>query len=150
MTTKEKIEQDYVREVKARNESAVSMLRMIRAALKNAEIEKRSPLEEEDVIAVLNQEMKKLNDSLDSFTQAGRQDLVAKTEGEREILKAYLPDQMDDDELDELIRRTVEEAGEVTEKDFGRLMGMVMKQAKNRADGTKVSAMLKKMLAGDG
>ncbi|KPJ85031.1 hypothetical protein AMJ57_04650 [Parcubacteria bacterium SG8_24] len=150
MTTKEKIEQDYVREVKARNESAVSMLRMIRAALKNAEIEKRSPLEEEDVIAVLNQEMKKLNDSLDSFTQAGRQDLVAKTGGEREILKAYLPDQMDDDELDELIRRTVEEAGEVTEKDFGRLMGMVMKQAKNRADGTKVSAMLKKMLAGDG
>lgn len=148
MTTRERIDTDFTKELKARNASAVSTLRMLRAALKNAEIEKMRPLEEADVIDVIGREVKKLRDGLESFVAGGREDLASQARDELALLASYLPAQLDDDGLRELIRRKMEASGPLTAKDFGRLMNEVMKEAKGKADGGKVSALVKEALAG--
>lgn len=147
MTTRERIEQDFTKEFKARNASAVSTLRMLRAALKNAEIEKMKPLEEAEVMDVLGREVKKLRDGLDSFVAGGREDLAAQARQELDLLKAYLPEQLDDDGLKAIVKQKMATMGPLTEKDFGRLMKEVMEEAKGRAEGNKVSKAVKEALA---
>lgn len=147
MGTRERLEQDYISFVKERNASVVSALRMLRAALKNAEIEKMSPLEEGDVIEIIGKEAKKLKDALDSFEQGGRQDLVDQTKAELEILSRYMPKEMTDDELRAIVKQKRETLGGLTQADFGKLMKEVMAEVKGRAQGNKVSAMVKEELA---
>ncbi|HTM68703.1 MAG TPA: GatB/YqeY domain-containing protein [Candidatus Binatia bacterium] len=147
MTTRERIEQDFTKELKARNASAVSTLRMLRAALKNAEIEKMRPLEEAEVIDVIGKEAKKLKDGLDSYVAGGREDLAAQARQELELLKAYLPEQLDDEGLKAIVRQKMAAMGPLTDKDFGRLMKEVMEEAKGRAEGGKVSKAVKEALA---
>ncbi|MEY4744319.1 MAG: hypothetical protein RL272_264 [Candidatus Parcubacteria bacterium] len=147
MTTRERIEQDLTKELKARNASAVSTLRMLRAALKNAEIEKMKPLEEADVLDALGREVKKLNDGLDSFVAGGREDLAAPARQEIALLQTYLPAQLDDDGLKAIVRQKMAAMGALTDKDFGRLMSEVMKEAKGKAEGTRVSKAVKDALA---
>jgi len=146
MGTRERLEQDYISFVKERNASVVSALRMLRAALKNAEIEKMSPLEESDVIEIIGKEAKKLKDALDSFEQGGRQDLVDQTKAELEILSRYTPKEMSDDELRAIVKQKREAMGGLTQADFGKLMKEVMAEVKGRAQGNKVSAMVKEEL----
>lgn len=148
MTTRERIEQDFTKEFKARNASAVSTLRMLRAALKNAEIEKMKPLEEEDVVELIGREVKRLKDGLESFEAGAREDLAAQARQEIELLKAYLPEQLDDDTLKKLVQAKMEAMGPLTDKDFGKLMSAVMAEAKGRAEGGKVSKAVKDALAG--
>ncbi len=148
MTTREKLEVDYAREAKARNAFAVSVLRMLRAALKNAEIDKMKPLTEEDAVGVIGREAKKLKDSVADFAAGGRQDLVKQTEAELAFMQQYLPAAIGDDELRKLINDKIAAFGQPTMKDFGRIMGEVTKETKGRADGAKVSAMVKEALAG--
>ncbi len=147
MTTRERIENDFTKELKARNASAVSTLRMLRAALKNAEIDKMKPLEEPDVVDVIGREVKKLRDGLDSFVAGKREDLAAQARQEIAVLEAYLPAQLDDDALRGLVQEKIAAAGPLTQKDFGRLMKEVMEAAKGRADGAKVSKFVKEALA---
>ena len=149
MTTHERIDQDFIGAVKARDAFAVSVLRMLRAALKNAEIEKRSKkedLNEADVIDVLGKEVKKIRDAQESFVQGGREDLVQKSKQEIEILERYLPKQLGDDELREIVKGIIAKMGDVTAADFGRVMSEVMKEVKGKTDGSKVSAAVKERL----
>ncbi len=148
MTTREKIDSDYAREAKARNAFAVSVLRMLRAALKNAEIDKMKPLTEEDAIDVIGREAKKLKDSLADFNAGGRPDLAKQAETEISFMQQYLPAALGDDEVRALVRAKIAAFGQPTMKDFGRIMGEVTKETKGRADGAKVSAMVKEALAG--
>ncbi|HSD12577.1 MAG TPA: GatB/YqeY domain-containing protein [Patescibacteria group bacterium] len=147
MTTRERIEQDLTKELKARNASAVSTLRMLRAALKNAEIDKMKPLEEADVIDVLGREVKKLRDGLESFVAGGREDLAAPARQEIALLETYLPAQLDDAGLKSIVEQKLQAIGPLTEKDFGRLMKEVMKEAQGRAEGARVSKAVKDALA---
>lgn len=147
MTTRERIEQDFTKEFKARNASAVSTLRMLRAALKNAEIEKMKPLEEADVIEAIGREVKKLRDGLESFVAGGRADMAEAVKAEIALLQAYLPEQLDDAALATIVKAKMEALGPLTDKDFGRLMNEVMKEAKGRAEGTKVSKAVKDAMA---
>ncbi|MBU1915763.1 GatB/YqeY domain-containing protein, partial [Patescibacteria group bacterium] len=124
----------------------VSALRMLRAALKNAEIDKRSKLEETEVLDIVGKEMKKIKDSLESFKLGGREDLSEKAEKEIKILEQYLPEQLSDQELSELVKSKILELGEVTPADFGRVMSEVMKVAKGKAEGNKISALVKEHL----
>lgn len=147
MTTRERIEQDLTRELKARNASAVSTLRMLRAALKYAEIEKRKPLDEADVLDVLGREVKKLRDGLDSFVAGGREDLAEPARQEIALLVTYLPAQLDDEGLKAIVQQKLQAMGPITDKDFGRLMAEVMKEAKGKAEGARVSKAVKDALA---
>lgn len=147
MTTRERIEQDLTRELKARNASAVSTLRMLRAALKYAEIEKMKPLDEADVLDVLGREVKKLRDGLDSFVAGGREDLAEPARQEIALLVTYLPAQLDDEGLKAIVQQKLQAMGPITDKDFGRLMAEVMKEAKGKAEGARVSKAVKDALA---
>ncbi len=147
MTTRERIESDFTREFKARNASAVSALRMLRAAVKNVEIDKMHALSEEEVVDVVGREVKKLRDGLESFKAGGRDDLAAGVAAEIALIETYLPAQLDDAALGELVGKTAAGLGPLTEKDFGRLMKEVMKAAAGKADGQKVSAAVKSALA---
>ncbi|MBU0625774.1 GatB/YqeY domain-containing protein [Patescibacteria group bacterium] len=146
MNTFERIDKDFISSVKARDAFVVSALRMLRAALKNAEIDKRSKLEETEVLDIVGKEMKKIKDSLESFKLGGREDLSEKAEKEIKILEQYLPEQLSDQELSELVKSKILELGEVTPADFGRVMSEVMKVAKGKAEGNKISALVKEHL----
>lgn len=147
MTIRERIENDFTKEFKARNASAVSTLRMLRAALKNAEIEKMKPLDEQDVLDVIGREVKKLRDGLDSFVAGGREDLATAARTELALMQAYLPEQLDDAGLKAIVDQKLASMGPLTDKDFGRLMSEVMKEAKGRVEGNKVSKFVKDALA---
>src|SRR3989339_1198455 len=99
MDTRERMDKDFIGAVKARDAFAVSALRMLRAALKNAEIEKMAALVEDDVIDTISKEIKKVRDSLESFESAGRADLAYKARREIEIISRYQPVQLTDDEI---------------------------------------------------
>jgi uncharacterized protein YqeY len=148
MTIRERLENDYAKEFKARNASAVSTLRMLRAAVKNADIEKMKPLDEAEVTEVIAREAKKLRDAIDSFKTGGRNDLVEQTATELALIETYLPAQLSDDDLRGMVKQSLAAAGTVTAKDFGRIMAEVMKEAKGRAEGAKVSRFVKEALAG--
>ena len=148
MTTRERIDADYSQAAKARNASVVSTLRLLRTALKYAEIEKMKPLTEEEVIDVIGREAKKLKDAIDSYAAGQRQDLVQSTEEEMTTLKQYLPAQLDDEALKKIIADKIAALGAATIRDLGRVMGEVSKETKGRADGSKVSALVKAALAG--
>ncbi len=148
MTTRERIDSDYAREAKARNAAAVSTLRLLRAALKNAEIEKMKPLEEADVVEVIGREVKKLVDALDSYRAGNRADLAAQAETEAAFMRGYLPEQLTEEALKKIVAEKIAALGATTVKDFGRVMSEVSKATKGRADGGKVSALVKAGLAG--
>jgi len=148
MTTRERIDSDYAREAKARNAAAVSTLRLLRAALKNAEIEKRRPLEEAEVVDIIGKEVKKLVDALESYRAGNRSDLAAQAESEAAFLRTYLPEQLTEEALKKLVAAKIAALGATTVKDLGRVMAEVSKETKGRADGGRVSALVKAALAG--
>ena len=146
MSTRERIEQDFIREMKARNASAVSTLRMLRAALKNEDIAKMKPLDEQEVLAVVSREIKKLKDGLDSFVAGKREDLAEAARGELAFLQAYLPAQLTDDELRAVVAAKIAESGATQPKDMGKVVGLVMKDAQGKAEGGRGSTLVKEAL----
>lgn len=148
MTVLETINADYIREVKAKNEAAVSTLRIIRAAIKNAEIDKGGQLDDEEVMEVVGREAKKMRDAVETYREAGRDEMVAKAEAEIELMQGYLPKPLGESELKEIVTRKISEIGASTPKDMGRVMAEVMKEAKGKADGSVVSALVKDALVG--
>ena len=145
---RQKLDNDFITAVKARDAFAVSVLRMLRAAMKNTEIEKREELDEDTILALMKSEVKKLRDALEQFKSGGRDDLVEKNEKEIAFLEKYLPAQLDDDALRAIVKDVITEFGEVTSKDFGRVMSAAMKEANGQADGGRVSALVKEVLSG--
>ncbi|MDO8561044.1 MAG: GatB/YqeY domain-containing protein [bacterium] len=151
MDTKEKIAGDLKEAMKNKEELRLSVLRMIFSALHNKEIEKRgrglpAKLSVEEVVAVLRTEVKKRKDSVESFEKGGRQELAEKEKKEIKIIEPYLPSELSDSDLEKIVSEVVAAAGEVTQKDFGRVMGEVMKKIKGQASGDRVSALVKKHL----
>lgn len=154
MSLLERLEQEYIRASKARDADAVSTLRLLRAALKNTQIEKMHPLSDDEAIDVVTKEVKKLKDSRESFVAGGRADLINKTDHELALLQTYLPAGLSDDELAAIVAQVIAqsivasatEGAGATAMNFGKIMGEVMKLAKGRADGGRVSAAVKSAL----
>lgn len=146
MSLRETIEKDFLTAYKAKEAATVSALRMLRAAIKNAEIDHKGDFTDENVIEIVGRETKKLADSVESFVSGGRDDMAESTRAEMEILKKYLPAQLTDEELSSIVGETIASLGDVTAKDFGRVMSEVMKSAKGKADGSRVSAAVKAAL----
>jgi uncharacterized protein len=145
---KEKLEKDYIEAFKAKEADKVSVLRMLRAAVKNAEIDKMKKFEDPDVEAVIRTEVKKLRESLQIASDASRSDLAEAAEAEIKLMASYLPEQMDEPTVRAIVAEKIKELGEVAEKDFGRVTGEVMKVLKGKADGGMVSKVIKELLAG--
>jgi len=134
----------------AKDELQITVLRSLLAALHNKEIERKGTgeekkLEEKDIQDVLRKEAKKRSDAMKLYKDAGRNELAEKEQAEKKIIDAFLPAQMNDHEVEELVKRVVSELGEGAE--FGAVMKVAMQKAEGMADGSVVSAVVKKVLA---
>lgn len=149
MTLEERLLADMKEAMKAREEgkTRLSVIRMARAALKNAEIARGHKLSEPEVIEVLAHEVKERQDSIPEFARGGRQDLVAKLEEEIRILKEYLPSQLSEDEIRSLARETIAEVGAAGLRDLGKVMAALIPQTKGRADGRLVNQIVRELLS---
>lgn len=145
----ERIETRFKESMKAKDAEALSTYRMLRSELKNASIEKRKPaLDDDEALEVVSRELKKLKDSLQDFTSAGRDDLAEKARKEIALLTEFMPEQMSEDEVRAAVKEAIASAGASAPSDFGRVMGAVMKQVKGRADGALVTKVAKEELSG--
>ena len=145
MTLTEKITGDAEQALKSRDAFALGALRMIRAAFKNAEIEARQSLTDEQAQAIIASEVKKLRDSLEQFRAGGRADLAEKAEREIALLSAYLPAQMTEEEVRTAVVSKVAELG-AGPADAGQVTGALMKDLRGKADGGLVSKLVKEAL----
>ena len=146
MTLKEKIKADLVAAMRAKEEKKLGVLRMLSSAIQMKEISLRKGedvvLSDEQVMEVIAGEMKKRKDSVESYEAGGRTELAEAEKEEIKILEAYLPEQMADEELESIVMKAVKEAG--AGANFGAIMGKIMPLVKGKADGNRVSAMVKK------
>ncbi|NLI68911.1 MAG: GatB/YqeY domain-containing protein [Bacilli bacterium] len=148
MSLNETLTEHMKEAMKTKDKVRLSVIRMIRAALQNEAINKGvKTLSEVDELSVLAREVKQRNDSLEQFKKAGRDDLVKQVEKELEILKAYMPEPLSDEELEDLIKQAIEQTGATDKKDFGKVMGVVMPQVKGKADGARVQKLVQKLLS---
>lgn len=145
----EKIEDNYKESLKAKDDFAVSILRMLRAALQNAAIAKRpAAFADDDALKVIKSEVKKSQDALVDFERGGRADLVEKTKLEIKFLRAYLPEEMSEEAAEQTVRRVIDVMKPSGPQDFGKVMGAAMKEAGGRASGDVISKIVKKLIGG--
>ena len=114
--------------------------------LKNKEIDKKEALTDEEVVSVLQKEVKKRKESIEAFTQGNRPELVRKEREELAVLDKYLPQEMKAEELEKIVQETVSQVGAEGAKDFGKVMGAVMGKVKGRIGGDRVAERVKKAL----
>lgn len=145
MTLVEQIEHDMKEAMKARNESVLSALRLVRSAMKNKQIDLGHPLSDAEAQATLKTMVKQYRDALVNFQAAGRSDLAEKQQSEIDLLEKYLPAQMSEGEIEVLAEKVIAEL-QATQKDMGRVIGVVMKAAAGQADGNAVKAVVERLL----
>lgn len=151
MSIPEQIQKDMTAAMKARDERRLSALRMVKAALKNREIDKRAPLDDKEALAVLNTLIKQRKDSVEMFAKGGRQELADKEQAEIALIETYMPKAAGEDEIQAAVRAVIAEMGSPTMKDMGAVMKNAMARfaaSGTRADGKLVSDLVKKELAG--
>ena len=146
MTLKERLMEDM--KVFMRNKETLkkSVITMIRASVKQKEVDDRVDVNDDDVIELIAKQLKQRKDALVEFEKAERDDLIAQTKAEIEILASYLPQQLTDEELEAVVRDAVAEVNAQSVKDMGKIMGKVMAVAKGRVDGKRINEMVKKVL----
>ncbi len=149
MTLKEQLAEDMKAAMKAHEKEELATIRMIRSAVRQAEIDGgHKELDDEEVIAILAKELKQRKDSMEEFQKGGREDLVAKTQAEIDVLMKYMPAQLTEEEVRALVKEAVEKTGASTPKDMGKVMGALMPKVKGKADGKLVNRLVKEMLQG--
>lgn len=149
---KAKILKDTKDAMRSKDELRLSVLRMVSSAIHNKEIEKRAKsgkveeLTEEETVAVVRSEVKKRRDAIIEFEKGNRKDLADKESAELKILEGYLPQELSDEEIEKIVKEVTAEFGVGDPKQFGRVMGEVMKRARGQASGDRVSAVVKRLL----
>lgn len=147
MTLQEKLLDDLKSALREHDETRVSVIRMLRAAIKNAEIDQRKTLDDAGILSLIEKDIKRHRDSIDAFRRGNRPDLVAKEEAELQILLSYLPQQMSRDEVINAARVAIAEVGAKDKADMGKVMSVLMPRLKGRADGRLVSQVVQELLA---
>ncbi len=134
MSFKIKLQEDIKDAMRAKERRKLTTLRSIMAEIQSLEIEKQGVLEEEEYLALLNRLVKQRRESIEQFTQAERTDLVAKEEEELAYIEPYLPEQLTEEELVEIVTSVIQEVGATSMKEMGRVMGRLSKELAGRAD----------------
>lgn len=147
MSLKSKITDDMKDAMRARDSKRLGAIRLLLAAMKQREVDERIELSDSDIVAIIEKEVKKRRDSIAQYQAAKRQDLVDAEAAEIEVLSAYLPRQLADDELAREIDQAVAESGAAAPADIGKVMGVLKKRLAGRADMSKVSALVRSRLA---
>jgi uncharacterized protein YqeY len=153
MSIKSKLDEDLKAAMKARDALRLNCLRMLKSKILEKEVELRVKrgvdylLSDDEVIEVASSYAKQRRDSIESYRKGGREDLAAKEEAELAIIEDYLPQQLSREEIEEIVRRAIEESGAASIKDMGAVMKVVMPQVKGRADGKAVNQIVRDELS---
>jgi uncharacterized protein YqeY len=147
MSLLEQIDTDLTNALKARDQKLVSTLRLLKNSLKNQRINSGKDLSEADELVILQKEAKQRRESITSFSQAGRTDLVALEEAELAVIEKYLPTKLSEAELSKLIDDAIAQTGASTISDIGKVMGNVSPKIAGRADGAQVANLVKQKLS---
>ena len=147
MTLIAEIEDDLKEAMRSGENERRDALRLILNSLRSAEKELQRPLKEDEELQVLQRERKRRVEAADAFRAGGREEQAAKEELELEILEEYMPEQLSDDDLEEIVDDVIAEVGATGMRDFGRVMADVMPQVAGRADGSAVSLLVREKLA---
>ena len=147
MAIKEKLMADFKEAMKAHDVVAKNTISFARAAIKQYEVDHREELDDDGIAAILSKQVKMRKDALADFEKAGRTDLIDSYKSEIEILKRYLPEQLSDEKIREIIKGTAAELGiEGGMQNMGKLMGPVMAKVKGLADGNQVKQLVQEFL----
>ena len=147
MTLIGRIEDELHEAMRERDEPRRDTLRLILSSLRGAEKELQRPLSEQEELQVLQRERKRRVEAYEAFAAAGREEQAAKEEAELEVLEAYMPEPLEEDELEEIIDNVIAEVGATSMRDLGRVMADVMPQVSGRVDGSVVSQLVREKLA---
>jgi len=148
MALQQRLMDDLKMAMKSGEKLRLSVIRMVRAKIKNAEIEKRDGLDDGEVLKVLTRDVKQHKESITAFKDGNRPELAEKEETELAILMEYMPQQMSRDEVVAIIKQVIEETGAAGPQDKGKVMGKIMAQVSGKADGKEVNQIVIDLLAG--
>lgn len=146
MSLKEKLQEDLKSSMKNKDTIRKSVITLVRAAIKQIEVDQRVELDDVAVMDIISKQLKQRNDSLAEFEKAGREDLIEETKSEIQVLKEYLPQQLSEEELEKIVIETIAEVGATSMKDMGKIMAIIKAKTAGRADGRKINELVKKNL----
>jgi uncharacterized protein YqeY len=146
MSLSERLNDDMKQAMRNQEKFRLSVIRMVRSSIKNVEIDLRRSLEDNEVLDILNRELKQRKDSLQDFEKAGRDDLVNALKVELEIIAEYMPTQLTEEEITVIVKQTIQETGASTKAEMGKVMGALMPKVKGRSDGKLVNQIVQQLL----
>ena len=147
MSLREQINNDIKEAMKAKDVERRDALRLLSSAMKQVEVDERKELSDDDVIAIIQKQIKQRNDAASQYKDAGRDELYDKEMAEIAVFEVYLPAQLDDAELESALKAIIAQTGAASMKDMGKVMGMAGKELAGQADGKRISECVKKLLS---
>ena len=148
MSLTQRLNEDLKQALRSGDEVRKSTVRMLMSALKNQQIENRVPLDDQQELSVVQREVKVRRESAEEYGRIGRQELVEQQLAELSVLQGYLPEQMPDEELRALVEEAVRDTGATSPREMGKVMSALLPRVRGRAEGKKVSDMVRQALSG--
>jgi len=146
MSLQQRIDDDLKAAMKSSDSLKTSVLRMVKAAIKNKQVEKRKDLSDEEIISMISTLTKQRRESIDLFSKGGREDLAEKERQELAMLQLYLPGQLSPEDLDRIIMEAINESSAEGVKDIGKVMRLIMPRVQGAADGKVVNQRVRELL----
>lgn len=146
MNLRDKIKNDLKDAMKSGDNTTRDVLRALNSDFKNLEIDSKKELKDADIVKIIKKNLKSRKDSIEQYKKGNREDLVIQEENELNILEKYMPEQMGEEEIRKIVIDIINESEAINASDFGRVMGMAMKEAGGNVDGNIVSELVKKEL----
>ncbi len=146
MSLANKLMDDLKSSMKNKDTIRKNTITMVRAAIKQKEVDERITLTDEQILEIISKQLKEKRGAIEEFKKGSREDLVKLTESEMEILLEYLPKQLSEEEIEKIVRETIEEINATSMKDIGLVMKAVMPKVKGKTDGNIVNNIVKKVL----
>jgi len=146
MSLKERLKQDLLTAMKAKDSFKRDVIRFLNSSIKQIEVDERRELSDEEIIKIIQKSVKQREDAIRQFEEASRDELIEKEKKELEILSSYLPKQLSDEELESIVKEVINEVGAKSMADIGKVMGVAIKKTQGRADGKRINEIVKKVL----
>ncbi|HBC31192.1 MAG TPA: aspartyl-tRNA amidotransferase [Clostridiales bacterium] len=146
MPLKEKLMEDLKQSMKSKNKVKKDTVTMVRAAIKQREVDERIELSDPEIVDIIAKQIKQKKDSITDFEKGNRQDLIDLTNEEIKILLEYLPPQLSDEAIDFIVKEAIESTNAQSKKDMGKLMAFIMPKVKGKADGKHVNEIVAKYI----
>ena len=147
MSLLERLNSDIKHAMKSKEKDKLSVIRMIKSSIQNEAIKTGNELSEDEELTVLSREVKQRKDSLHEFDKAGRQDLVEKIRTELQYVELYMPKQLSEEEVSEIVKQAISETGASSKAEMGKVMSVIMPKVKGKAEGSLVNKLVQQHLS---